>query len=103
MSSGFLTLSEYDDFALEYMSLTFQHCNMDFSPLPIITKDSAKHIKTPISIFAAEKDILFPGKKMIRRAKDIFPSLKHTVLLNNSKHAPTQDDFKVIENNIVSD
>lgn len=27
--------SEYDDFALEYMSTTFQHCNMDFSPLPI--------------------------------------------------------------------
>lgn len=95
--------SEYDDFALEYMSLTFTHCNMDFSPLPIITRDSAENIKTPITIFAAENDIMFPGKKMIKRAKDIFPSLNHTFLFDNSKHVPTQDDFEVIENNIVSD
>jgi esterase/lipase len=95
--------SEYDDFALEYMSLTFTHCNMDFSPLPIITRDSAKNIKTPITIFAAENDIMFPGEKMLKRSNSIFPSLKHTVLLNNSKHVPTHDDFEVIENNIVGD
>ena len=89
--------SEYDDFALNYMSNTFQHCNMDFSPLPLITKDLAKNIKTPISIFAAEKDILFPGKKMIKRAKDIFPSLEEVVFLERSKHVPRSKDFKKME------
>ncbi|MAZ73926.1 MAG: alpha/beta hydrolase [Flavobacteriaceae bacterium] len=89
--------SEYDDFALTYMSHTFQHCNMDFSPLPIISKDSAKNLKTPISIFAAEKDIMFPGRKMIKRAKRIFPSLKEVVLLKDSKHVPGSKDFKKIE------
>ena len=94
--------SEYDDFALTYMSNTFQHCNMDFSPLPIITKESAKNIKTPISIFAAEKDILFPGKKMIKRAKNIFPSLERVVLLEGSKHVPNTINFKTIEDIIIN-
>lgn len=89
--------SEYDDFALEYMSHTFTHCNMDFSPLPVISKDSAKLIKTPITIFAAEKDIMFPGKKMIKKAKDIFPTLEEAILLGGSKHVPATADFNKIE------
>lgn len=93
--------SEYDDFALEYMSLTFQHCNMDFSPLPIISKKSGKNIKTPITIFACEKDIMFPGKKMIKRAKRIFPSLREGLLIRESKHVPFDKDFEVIEQEIL--
>ncbi len=89
--------SEYDGFALVFMSTVFQNCNMDFSPLPVISKNRAKSIKTPISIFAAEQDIMFPGKKMIKRAKQIFPSLEEVALLNGSKHVPNATDFKRIE------
>lgn len=93
--------SEYDDFALNFMSLTFQNCNMDFSPLPIISKDKVKNIKTPITIFAAEKDIMFPGKKMIKRAKQLFPSLEEAVLFEGSKHVPSATDFRKIEDLIL--
>jgi pimeloyl-ACP methyl ester carboxylesterase len=93
--------SEYDDFGLTFMATTFQNCNMDFSPLPIISKQSAKNIKTPLTIFAAEKDIMFPGKKMIKRAKRIFPSLNDIVLLENSKHVPGYNNFKRIEDLII--
>ena len=94
--------SEYNEFALNYMSNTFEYCNMDFSPLPIITKDSAKNIKTPITIFAAEKDIMFPGRKMIKRVKRIFPSLYEIVLLDKSKHVPNTNDFEKIEDLILA-
>ncbi|WP_298879841.1 alpha/beta hydrolase [uncultured Polaribacter sp.] len=93
--------SEYDDFAFAYMSTTFQNCNMDFSPLPIISKKSAKNITTPLTIIAAEKDIMFPGRKMIKRAKRIFPSLNEIILLENSKHVPNNKDFKIIEDLIL--
>lgn len=89
--------SEYDDFALNFMSQTFQNCNMDFTPLPIISRISAQVIKTPITIFAAEKDIMFPGKKMIKRAKKIFPTLEEDILLDGSKHVPYMADFNKIE------
>lgn len=93
--------SEYDAFALNFMSTTFQHCNMDFSPLPIISKNSSKNIKTPITIFACENDIMFPGKKMIKRAKAIFPSLKEVLFLKESKHVPRNKDFRLIEKTIL--
>lgn len=89
--------SEYDDFALSYMSTTFQQCHMDFSPLPVISKTAAQHIRTPISIFAAEKDIMFPGKKMIKRAMDIFPTLEEAILLKGVKHVPDIAAFNKIE------
>ncbi|MBR9856025.1 MAG: alpha/beta hydrolase, partial [Algicola sp.] len=93
--------SEYDAFALQFMSATFQHCHMDFSPLPIIPKQTAKNIKTPITIIAAEKDLMFPGRKMMKRAKDIFPSLEKVILLEGSKHVPSNADFEGIAQTIL--
>ncbi|MGK0413574.1 MAG: pimeloyl-ACP methyl ester carboxylesterase [Polaribacter sp.] len=78
--------AEHDDFGLAFMATTFQNCNIDFSPLPMIFKQSAKNIKTPLTIIAAEKDIMFPGRKMIKRAKRTSPSLNEIVLLENSKY-----------------
>ena len=93
--------SEYDDFALEFMSSTFQYCNMDFSPLPILSKNDANRIKTTITIFACEKDIMFPGKKMIKRANRIFSSIEEVVLIEEAKHVPNSKDFKKIEDLII--
>ena len=93
--------SEADNFALQFMGTTFLNCNMDFSPLPIITKQSAYSIKTPIAIFACENDIMFPGKKMIKRAKRIFPSLNSIVLFEGSKHVPSNKSFNIIEDLVL--
>ncbi|WP_191858322.1 alpha/beta fold hydrolase [Hanstruepera ponticola] len=93
--------SEYDTFALQFMSATFQHCHMDFSPLPLLSKKAAQNIQTPITIFAAEKDLMFPGKKMIKRSKHLFSSLEEIKLLEGSKHVPSYKDFEIIENSIL--
>lgn len=55
---------------------------MDFTPVPFIDAKAANEITTPITIFAAQNDILFPGNKMIKRAAKIFPSLKKAHFLN---------------------
>lgn len=94
--------SEYDDFALKFMSATFLNCNMDFSPLPILKKKEAQNIQTPITIFACEDDIMFPGRKMIKRAKAIFKSSKELILLENSKHVPGRVHFEMIQSTILN-
>ena len=45
---------------------------------------------------------MFPGKKMIKRAIRIFPSLKEVVLLEQSKHVPNLKNFKIIESTIIN-
>lgn len=93
--------TERDEFAIQYLSKVFLFFDMDFTAIPIINSKKAKSIKTPITIFAAKNDILFPGEKLIKRAYKIFPSLKNTVLLQNSKHVQGQKDNTFIQNYIL--
>ena len=88
--------TEKDAFALEFLSKVVLHFKMDFAPVPVIKTDAAKLINTPITIFAAKNDLMFPGKKMIKRARKIFPSLFQTVLLSESKHVQSSSDNKYI-------
>lgn len=71
---------------------------MDFTPVPIIKPKKATKINTPITLITAGQDIIFPGAKMIKRVKKIFPSLKHTLLLPDSKHVQnSQDNARIAE------
>jgi len=94
--------TERDEFAIKYLSKVFVNFNMDFSPVPVITKENAKRIQTPITLIGARKDILFPGVKMLKRASKIFPSLKKSVLLENSKHVQSKKDNELIESIILN-
>ncbi|MCB0583008.1 MAG: alpha/beta hydrolase [Phaeodactylibacter sp.] len=78
--------TDRNEFAIQYLSAVFEHFEMDFTPVPVITKAEAKGITTPITLLAAGQDLLFPGPKMIRRTQRIFPSLREAILLPDSKH-----------------
>jgi pimeloyl-ACP methyl ester carboxylesterase len=95
--------SEKDEFAHNYLSKVFLYFNMDFSPVPVIKKEEALFIKTPITLIVAKKDIIFPGIKMMKRANKIFPSLKNTLLLEDSKHVQNRKDNTKIEKLILQE
>lgn len=90
-----------DEFAVRYLSEVFLHFKMDFTPVPTISKKEAARIQTPIILFAAKDDLIFPGEKMLKRAKKIFPSLKKTVLLRQSKHVQNRSDNDKIEQEVL--
>ncbi|WP_428236565.1 alpha/beta fold hydrolase [Gracilimonas sp.] len=93
--------TDRDEFAIEFLSKVFLEFEMDFTPVPVIDTKAAKEITTPITIFAAENDILFPGKKMTKRAAKIFPSLKKSTLLEHSKHVQNKEQNEMIEREIM--
>ncbi|WP_339837235.1 alpha/beta hydrolase [uncultured Maribacter sp.] len=95
--------TEKDEFAIQFLSKVFLHFKMDFSPVPVIKSQAAKSIKTPITLIAAKNDLMFPGEKMIKRANKIFPSLKKTIVLEQSKHVQNDVDNKRIVNLIRDD
>jgi pimeloyl-ACP methyl ester carboxylesterase len=99
----FLTevFTERDEFAIKYLSEVFLHFKMDFSPVPVIKTSKANSIRTPITLLAAKNDILFPGAKMIKRASKIFPSLKRSELIQDSKHVQNKAQNEFIENIIL--
>jgi len=93
--------TERNEFAIKFLSKVFLEFDMDFSPVPVIDAKKAKRITTPITLFAAQNDLLFPGKKMIKRAEKIFPSLRETILLENSKHVQNKKQNGIIEQQIM--
>lgn len=93
--------TDKDEFAIAYLSKVFMYFKMDFSPVPIISNKEASKIETPITIIAAGKDLLFPGTKMLKRANKIFPSLKETILLEESKHVQNKAGNLIVENTIL--
>lgn len=93
--------TDRDEFAIEFLSKVFLEFEMDFTPVPIIDAKKAGKITTPINLFAAQHDILFPGKKMIQRAKKIFPSLRNTTLMEHSKHVQNNEQNEMIEREIM--
>ncbi|MEO9883999.1 MAG: alpha/beta hydrolase, partial [Balneola sp.] len=93
--------TDRDEFAIKFLSKVFLEFEMDFTPVPFIDAKAANEITTPITIFAAQNDILFPGNKMIKRAAKIFPSLKKSTLLEHSKHVQNKEQNEQIEQEIM--
>ncbi len=94
--------TDRDEFAIQFLSKVFLHFKMDFTPVPVISTEAAQSIETPIHLFAAKRDLMFPGKKMMKRAAEIFPSLRSSVLLETSKHVQNRRDNNIIEQAILS-
>lgn len=94
--------TDRDEFAIDYLSTVFLEFDMDFTPVPVIDSEKAKKINTPITLIAAGQDILFPGKKMIKRAKRIFPSLKNVLFLEQSKHVQNKEQNERIQQMIIN-
>jgi pimeloyl-ACP methyl ester carboxylesterase len=94
--------TDRDPFAVNFLAKVFREFEMDFTPVPVISEADAQQITTPITLFAAKKDILFPGEKMIRRSSKIFRSLKAAILLEQSKHVQGRKDNSLIEDHILA-
>ncbi|WNJ18356.1 alpha/beta hydrolase [Pontibacter sp. G13] len=91
-----------DEFAMAYLPAVFQHFEMDFTPVPTIATAAAQQIQTPIHLFGAGQDLIFPGRKVLKRAQKIFPSLKSAVLLESSKHVQNRVDNDRIEQAVLA-
>lgn len=98
-----VVFTERDEFAVNFLSKVFLHFDMDFTPVPLISIKEAQKIETPITILGAEKDVLFPGTKMKKRANKLLPSLKQFLLLPDSKHVQDQKGNLLFENLILKE
>jgi len=98
-----VVFTDRDEFAVKFLAQVFLHFDMDFTPVPVLSKKEAQRIKTPITLVGAKDDILFPGAKSIKRAKKLLPSLKQTLLLENSKHVQNQQGNAIFERLILKE
>lgn len=89
-----------DDFARQFLDQVFRHFELDFSPVPKIKAKEAMRINTPIYLFAGKYDQIFPGAKMLKRAKKLFPTLEESHLLK-AKHVFSSEHNQLVEKIII--
>jgi pimeloyl-ACP methyl ester carboxylesterase len=94
--------TDEDPFARQFLGTVLQHFKMDFSPIKNITRAEAQRIQTPVHLFGAGRDLMFPGQKLLRRSQATFPNLKTAVLLPDSKHVQGRADNDRIQEHILS-
>jgi len=95
------TYTNEDAFTLKFLSKLFLTYRSKSISVPLMTTQEAQIITIPLNIIAAKDDYLFPGEKLLNRTQKLFPSLKKTLLLENSKHVPSKDDYDRIKELIL--
>lgn len=81
----------HDDFWSGYIGDAMLHITTDFTPPPLLKDGQLNKLKAPVYIYAADRDVSFPGKKLLARAREVFPNLVGTKLLTDCRHCPPFD------------
>ena len=93
LSSSLMT--RFDEERIEMLQAIFKHVKIN-PKMPRPAYDGElDDLKAPTIVVAAGKDILFPAARVIPRAKEIFPNLIYTEIID-SKHEPTREIYKHI-------
>ncbi|MHA2226468.1 MAG: alpha/beta fold hydrolase [Candidatus Hodarchaeales archaeon] len=90
-----LLMTRFDEERIELLQAIFKYLKIKTEmPRPAKTKELDK-LTSPTVVLAAKNDILFPAAKVIPRAKDLFPNLVYSEILEGL-HEPTHDGYNFI-------
>lgn len=71
---------------LEVTEATFRNVNIEPEMPRNVTREEMARLKAPVLVITAERDLLFPAKAVIKRAKEIFPNLVAAEIIPDSPH-----------------
>ncbi|MDY7221182.1 alpha/beta fold hydrolase [Halalkalibacterium halodurans] len=75
------TLNEsIDHETLQMIRTTFHHVKVNPNMPTNVKANEIRNYTSPTLLFAGENDVLFPGEKVIKRAKDIIPNVEAHLL-----------------------
>lgn len=75
-----------DDQVLEITQAVFRHVHIEPEMPHNVRRDELIHFKAPTLVIAAEKDGLFPGAQVVRRARQVFPNLVAAEVISGATH-----------------
>ncbi|MCK5346013.1 MAG: alpha/beta hydrolase, partial [Candidatus Heimdallarchaeota archaeon] len=88
-------MTRFDEQRVELLQAIFTHMNINpVMPRPAHTGELDNFL-APTLIMAAKNDILFPAARVIPRAKEIFPNLIYTEIIEGL-HEPTEEIYEHI-------
>jgi pimeloyl-ACP methyl ester carboxylesterase len=71
---------------LESTALIFQHVRVEAEMPRAVSAQELARLHAPVQVIAAERDILFPGERVVARARQVVPNLIDTYVIAGSPH-----------------
>ena len=79
--------STWDEDWGHYFADAMKYMKLDLRVPPLFTVEQTAQLTQPTLVIAAEKDLSFPGAKLLERARELFPHAKTDMLLG-VRHCP---------------
>ncbi|MFX1424145.1 MAG: alpha/beta fold hydrolase [Promethearchaeota archaeon] len=95
-----LIMTRFDEERIELLQALFKHVRINTKMPRPAKKEELESFLAPTVIIASKNDILFPASKVIPRAKEIFPNLVYTEILEGI-HEPTEEEYKIIHQKAI--
>jgi 2-hydroxy-6-oxonona-2,4-dienedioate hydrolase len=88
-------LTTTDDDWAPYLGDAVRAFRMDMRVPAIAKPAELAGLTAPVLVFAADRDVSFPGHRILDRARALFPTLAGAELIPDSAHCPpTTDEFR---------
>jgi len=87
---------------LEALGIIYKNVKIGLEAPSTVSKSDLQSFKAETLLFASEKDTLYSIEELTKRAKDIIPNLSTIEILMKAKHMPSEKDFKLINERIIS-
>lgn len=89
-----------DEFLYRMLSTIMKGVKLDTRIPKLLKAEEIRHFNAPVYIMAAKNDVYFPGEKIARRSRKLFPNLQEVYLMENSKHMPSKENYSIIQQKI---
>ncbi len=88
-------LTTHDDDWKPYLGEAFRGIDLDMRIPPLARPEELASLTAPALVIGADKDLSFPGQKLLDRVTELLPNLKDKELIANCRHCPpTTDEFR---------
>lgn len=85
---------------LEAIQAAFDHLKVEAQMPHAATKEELARFTAPTLVIAAEGDLLFPGRAVVVRARELFPNLVAAELLEGSAHTLSRESIGYVQKRI---
>lgn len=91
---------EKDEHSVKMQKSLLLGFKMDYRRPTLMSEKDVTGVKFPLYVMVADNDVFFPGDRTLARCKKLFPTLKETYILKNSKHIPNRDRYPEISQKV---
>lgn len=83
-----------DELWVPYLGCAFRAYDLSMKIPRLARPEELAAVRAPVLVLGADQDVSFPGRKLLARAKELFPHAE-TELLEGCRHCPpTTDEFR---------